>query len=114
MANTADTTKNGNFIQVTYSGTGADWDYSTDGGFKDGMWVKSITFHPSAQDDRLIINEGSVDGASIMDVKCTGATPQDKVKYFQGEFGTYMKPYIDLSDCTFGTIANVKIVFELA
>ena len=114
MANTANTTKNGNFVQVTYTDSGADWDYSTNGEFKDGMWVKSITFHPSAQNDRLIINEGGLNGASIMDVTCTSATPQDKVKYFQGEFGTYMKPYIDLSDCTFDTPADVKIIFELA
>lgn len=114
MANTADTTASGNFIQVAYSGSGADWNYNTDGGFKDGMWVKSIMFHPSAQNDRLIVNEGSIDGASIMDVKCTSATPQDKIKYFQGECGSYIKPYIDLTDCTFSTIGSVKIVFELA
>jgi|GEM_PF-4500669 len=112
MANTADTTLSGNFLQVTYSGTGADWSHDTDGGFKNGMWVKAITFHPSAQNDELIINEGSVDGASIMHVKCTSTTPQDKVRYFFG--GSLMHPYIDLSDCTFGTIGSVKIIFELA
>jgi len=112
MADTANTTLSGNFLQVMYSGSGADWNHSTDGGFKNGMWVKSIQFHPSAQNDRLVVNEGSIDGASIVDFKCTDATPDDKIKYFEG--GSFMKPYIDLTDCTFGTPTSVKIVFEIA
>ena len=56
MANTADTTKNGLFVQVTYSGSGADWNYSTDGGFTArGMKVKSIQWHPTAANDILVI-----------------------------------------------------------
>ena len=112
MANTADTTKSGYFIQVTYSGTGADWDYSTNGGFSGrGMKVKSILWHPTAANDILIVNDGGLDGATIVHTKASAAT-DTKVKYFGGA-GTWMKPYIDLTDCTFGTVTSTKIIFEL-
>lgn len=66
MANTADTTAAGKIIEVTFTGTGADWNHSTDGGFADMMHVKSIIWHPSGADDILVINEGGVDGPSIV------------------------------------------------
>jgi len=109
MANTADTTKNGLFIQVTYTGTGDDWDY-TDTGFN-RMKVKSIQWHPSAANDVLVINEEGIDGASIFHAKASADT-DTKIKYFYGG-GAWMKPYIDLTDCTFGTITSTKIIFEI-
>lgn len=65
MANTADTSKAGKIVEVTFTGTGADWNYSTDGGF-DEMYVKSIIWHPSGADDVLVVNEGGIDGPSIV------------------------------------------------
>ena len=111
MANTADTTWAGNFIQVTYSGSGDDWNCSTDAGLK-RMKVRSIQFKPSASNDVLVVNEGSIDGPSILRFTVDSAS-DDRVKYF-GDDGTWMTPYIDLTDCTFGTITSVAILFELA
>ena len=65
MANTADTSIAGKIVEVTFTGTGADWNHSTDGGF-DAMYVKSIIWHPSGADDVLVVNEGGVDGPSIV------------------------------------------------
>ena len=65
MANTADTSKAGKIIEVTFTGTGADWNYSTDAGF-DCMHIKSIIWHPSGASDVLVVNEGGVDGPSIV------------------------------------------------
>jgi hypothetical protein len=119
MANTADTLKSGDIVEVTYTGTGDDWNYFDDGGFEEdiGMKVKSIQFHPSGDDDILVINEGGIDGPSILHIKTTATTglgtSDDRVKYF-GDQGTWIKPYIDLSDQTFTDVAAVKIIFELA
>jgi hypothetical protein len=112
MANTADTTKAGHFVQVMYSGTGADWAY-TDMGFGSGaVKVKSIMWFPTATDDVLIINEGGIDGPSIVHAKAADDT--DTLQFLFGDGGTWMKPYIDLTDCTFGTVTSTKIIFELA
>ena len=68
MANT--TTVNGRFKQIT--GLDADWKWNSDlptefqlGG---GIMIKAIQFHPSAQNDRMIIREGHIDGAAIADL----------------------------------------------
>jgi len=98
-------------VQVTYAGTGADWNCLTDMGLKT-LKVKSIVWHPTAADDILVINEGGIDGPSILHTKASAAS-DTKVKYF-GENGTWMTPYIDLTDCTFGTVTSTKIIFELA
>ncbi len=112
MGNAAVTTLKGTTLQVTYTSSGADWDVATNVGFESGgIVVSAIKFHPSASADILVINEGSNDGASIVHWKCTAAT-DDRVAYFQKP--KLIHPFIDLTDCTFGTEANVKIIFELA
>ncbi len=45
-----------------------------------------------------------------MNVQATATTDQ-KIKYF-GD-GTWMRPYLDTSDCTFSTPANCAILIEL-
>lgn len=111
MANTADTSKSGKFIQVTYTGSGADWNYATDGGFSDAIKVKSIQWVPTGA-DTLVINDAGIDGASIVHIKASAATDFRQVTF--GDRGTRMKPYIDLTDCTFTGITSTKIIFELA
>lgn len=66
MTDTADTSKAGNIVEVTFTDSGADWNHSTDGGFADTMHIKSIIWHPSAASDVLTITEGGVDGPSIV------------------------------------------------
>lgn len=116
MANAAVTTLGGSFVQVTYTGAGLDWSYLfSNSPFPDGMKVYSIEFNPGAANDKLVVNEGGNDGASIIHVECVDEN-DDKIKYFHPN-GRWMKPYIDLSDCTFGAGADatgVKIIFHLA
>jgi len=114
MADTANTAKSGKIVQVTYSDLGADWNYSDDGGFLTSMWVTDIIWLPSAQNDVLVINEGSIDGASIIHATNGAATVTEHHFRLGGRNGVQIHPYIDLSDCTFGTIANIKIIFILA
>ena len=111
MANTADTSKAGNIIEVTYSGTGDDWDYVTDGEYASAIKVQSIQWHPSADGDKLVINEGGLNGPSIVHSEAT-----DSGGLYQFDFGegTWMKPYIDLTDCTYDTVTSIKIIFVLA
>lgn len=113
MANTADTARNGKVIQVSYSGTGADWNYSTNGGFVSGthMAIRAIIWLPSGANDILIINNGGNDGASIVDWKASAVTDTKQIVF--GYPGVKLQPYIDLSDCTFGTVTSTKIIFIL-
>ena len=112
MANTADTTKAGHFVQVMYSGTGADWAYTSMGFGSGEVKVKSIMWFPTAANDILIINEGGIDGPSIIHAKASADT--DTMRFTFGEGGTWMKPYIDLTDCTFNAVTSTKIIFEIA
>ena len=73
-----------------------------------GMLLKSIQFYPSAANDVLVVRDGSDSGAEMMHVK--DVVGGGLVKYFD----TYCKPYIKDADCTWGTAANVRIIFEYA
>ena len=113
MANTV--TFQGKIIQITPDGTQDWYPSSTTTGEGLGLptdWicVKSIAFEPSAANDALVINEAGTDGPSIMHVSCTATTDQ-KIKYF-GD-GSWIRPYMDASDCTFGTAANARILIEV-
>lgn len=123
MANT--TKLADHFLQIK----GLDEDWSVPGdlpGFKDtGLYVKSITFYPSAANDILLIKQGlssqgttaaaiatTVTAAGIMEVK---AATGDPIRFeFDQKCGSRMWPFIDISDCTFGTAGNARIDIELA
>jgi hypothetical protein len=116
MANT--TTISGRFITVVPDGS-TDWNIVTDltaiaGCKQTGIYVRSIDFHPSATNDRLVVHERSNTGATIYDFVARGADDSD-IKSFSSAKGNgeWMFPYIKASDCTFGTAANCKITFEL-
>ena len=113
MADTVVTTEKNGTIQIAYTGAGADWVMTDEltAYANSGIWMKSIQFHPSTANDVLVVNEGGIDGPSIMHVKCSGDT-DDRIKYFEPPKRSF--PAIDLSDCTFGTAASVKITIELA
>lgn len=116
MADTSVTTKAGNVVQVTYTDNGADWNYLSGGTadtsiFKAPIKVKAIQWHPSADGDILIINEGGVDGPSIVEVEATDTGGVYHMTYGEGVF---MRPYIELGDQTWGTDANIKVIFILA
>ena len=124
MSNTTKIT--GNFLQI--KGLDADWSVvgDMDASFdKTGIKVKSITFHPSATGDAMIIKEadpGLVSTAGVIattltapvlfQVICADVYDQ-RVKYF-GNGGKWMRPFIDISDCVFTTAATCRVEMELA
>jgi len=128
MANAALTRTAGHFWEIYYTSSGADWSVATKapGMLGAGLRVKSITFFPSAEGDRLVIkNAGAVastatapvimdETAGVDDVDASHANVQTIRRTFGGDKGTDMWPLIDLSDCSFGTPANAKVLLELA
>jgi hypothetical protein len=128
MANTSATRRAGNFWEIYYTSSGADWSIATKapGMLGAGLRVKSITFFPSAEGDRLVLkNAGAVastatapiimdETAGVDDATSGYRNVQTIRRSFGGDKGTDMWPLIDLSDCSFGTAANVKIGLELA
>jgi len=110
LANSADTTINGKIVQVTYSGTGDDWNHDTNAGLKH-MHVRAIIWYPGAANDILVINEGGIDGASIVQWKASAITDTKQIVF--GSPGVRLHPYIDLTDCTYGAITGTKIIFIL-
>jgi len=109
MANTVTELQSNQVIQITYAGTGADWLYSTNHPL--GLKVKSIFWLPSTINDVLVINEGTIDGPSI--VHAIADIDILMLPFYFGN-GTHLHPCIDVTDCTFGTAANTKITFILA
>ena len=102
------TTKNGNFIEVSYQTSGSDWNYTATG--LDNLKVKAIFWHPTAANDVLYIREGSNSGPAIVYTKASADT-DTKAFYFDN--GVWMKPYIKISDQTFGTVTATKIIFVI-
>ena len=105
MANT--TTENGRVIEIT--GLDADWQGSVDTSMS-RMKIESIQFNPSAADDVMIIHDGGLNNASLMDVTCQNVYDQ-RVKYFHPP--VWADPVIDISDCTLGTAANAKVIITI-
>lgn len=108
MANT--TTVGRGTIVIT--GLDSDWSYSTDGGFDSdiGCKVSSIQFLPSAANDIMQIHDGGVDGALIFDSGPAGGTAPI-FKNFDPP--RWVRPVIDISDCTLGTAANAKVMIDV-
>ncbi len=111
MANTADTLEKDGTIQVSYTASGADWDYITDtpAYAKLGYLCTAITLH-GKDTDVFVINEDSNDGPSIVHWQL-GADTDDRVRLFRP--AKWIKPYIELTDQTYATITSVKITFTL-
>ena len=117
----------GNFLQI--KGLDADWSLlDLDATFlKTGIRVKSITFFPSATGDIIHIKESdpgyattaalvtalTATAPSLLHVDCADVYDQ-RIKYFGGENGRIMRPFIDISDCVFTTAATCRVEMELA
>lgn len=106
MANT--TTITGKQILIT--GLDADWLWGTAIG-STAARLRSITFIPSAANDRMIVHEGGIDGAELFDTGIVSGTDA-RTKYF-GDNGFWCNPVIDISDCTLSAAANAKVILEV-
>ena len=105
MSNT--TTMNGPIITIT--GLDADWLWNSDTVFTNGIKVHSIRFHPSGANDIMIIHDHGIDGAEIFSVKCSGDT-DDRVQYYNG---AWLRPVIDITDCTLSSAAAAKVTIHV-
>ena len=104
MANTV--TYTGNVITIIPDGT-TDYDSSTE--FPYGVRLGAIKFYGSAANDVLEVTHGAAAGPIISKMK--DVTPSGAKDTFPN--GLDCKPYIDVSDCTFNTAANIRIILEL-
>jgi len=120
MANTAIASMQGRFIEITFAGSGASWDFTTDTkipaeiralGY---LHVKSITFEPSQAGDICIITEGPGSGGPAIFLSKTiettsGVIPTDRWTYDEK---SQMRPYFDLTRSTLNTPSAAKILIE--
>jgi len=93
---------------ITITGLDADWLAGTDVDWSK-IFVKSITFVPSAQNDRLILRDGSITGGEIFDSGLAADTTPIVEYYDPPEVCT---PVMDQSECTFGTAASCKVIIR--
>ena len=106
MADAAVVALGGQTMTITYTGLGANVD--TQGTFANGMVLRAIKFKPSAEDDELIIREGSGTGNVICEMKdVAGGGVKDFLHRKR------CKPYILLSEQTFNDPTAVVIMFDL-
>lgn len=114
MANTSTSTYKGNFIEVSFTGTGADWDFTTDTNVPaelrslGRLVVSGINFVRYGAGDKCVILETST--GPVMYSSADVST--DRADY--GDDGVIMRPFVDISAGSFADISKVKIIFELA
>ena len=123
MSNTTKLT--GTTLMIRFDGTD-DWSIPGDmaGFITSGLRVKSITFNPSANLDKMIIKAGlpsqktetaaiatTTTAVELFHVECT-ATSDQRIEYF-GDSGQQMWPFIDASDCT-GLTTTQEVIMQLA
>jgi len=115
MANATTVTKTGNFISLLFEDSGVDYLYSTDTtgnpGGNASVNILSIMWHPDADGDILVINEGTSSGAVIF--RDEGAIQcESRIKYYGGKKGRRMNPCIETDNCN--SLGAGIVVFELA
>ena len=119
MSNT--TKLKGNVLEI--KGLDADWSLPGDlSGFKDsGLLIKSITFHPSAANDVMVIKQGDpADTTTAVAVATTATDPRiftsaaTGVQAVRHEYAMRAQwPYIDITDCTFNAAGSARVEIEL-
>ena len=92
---------------VEVNSIAADWEWPTSGNPDDiNPQLESITFVPGANNDKLIVRDGSLTGPIIFHALCLDKN--EKVQYYHGN---RKSPYIESSECTLN--AGHKVVFDL-
>jgi len=115
MASTT-VTRTGNFISLLFASDGVDFLFSTNTTANPGLVlskikIASITWHPDADNDILIIRDGA-DDAAVVYIDQGAAECESRIKYYGGGEGVRMNPSITVSQCT--TLGAGTVIFEIA
>ena len=96
---------------ITITGLDEDW-YGTNVGYPNGIELWAIIFYPSATGDRMIIHDNGLDNDEIFDSGIVADQNDRTVFYCPPKM--FVKPVIDISDCTIetATSAVVKIYYR--
>jgi hypothetical protein len=106
MAVTEITNESSSFITIIPDGS-SDWDSQVN--FPNGLRIWSVLFYPSAQNDVICLKDSSDSGPTILKAKDV-----DGRGILLRLPGNNVFPYLDFSECTFDTPANVRITFHTA
>jgi len=91
---------------ITITGLDDDW-YGIKQGFPNGIELWAVVFYPSATNDRMIIHDGGLDNDEIFDSGTVADSYDRTVLYYPPK--TFVKPVIDITDCTLGTAASARV-----
>ena len=113
MGNT--TVMQGTTITITPDGS-TDWDWQSDTAIPAelrsyGCFINSIQMSPGAQDDLLLVRDGSSTGVVFCRLKAPESTPTDKIKLFHEE-SKVRKPFIGTADCTWASTMTITIEID--
>jgi hypothetical protein len=105
----------GHCIKLTNFNT-EDWSLAADlPQYADtGIKVRAIRFISSGANDIFVITEGSLTGPEIFHANANDFAAAGEDHREEYGDGTWMFPYIDISDCTMGASASAIVIFELA
>lgn len=107
MANT--TVVTGKSVDV--SGLDADWVHGTDLAAQTqllGRHLQRVEVVPSAIGDVVVVRNGGIAGAFSAKFVFTDIAPQ--VMYYPAD--SQVAPAIKISECTLGTAANARVLFQ--
>lgn len=76
---------------------------------KPGLSVNSITVFPGSSDDTFSLKEGSTTGPHLLYLTCEKIDDQ-KIEYF---YGQRIRPWIDISECSFAASSSSRIIIKL-
>ena len=105
-----------NIIEVKAPNAGSDWSLANVNSQPDltqlepGVPIHSILYTPGASLDVVVVKDGNDSGPIIAKFESADATNQ-RIKYF---YGKRHKPYVDISEGTYGkkTISIMTIELE--
>ena len=72
--------------------------------------VKSISFIGYQNGDFIVVKEVDENGPEICRLGYPTGYGTDRCRF--GETGSYMKPFVDVSDCSLGAAGPNRIIFE--
>lgn len=119
MANTATATVKGRFIEITFAGSGAAFDFMSDASMPaelvnlGQLKVNSISATLSAVADKIVITETNGGPQLFNFTGIAGNSDMNNTRTY-GDGGTWMRPYFDLSKSSLSAASNAKIIMELA